>query len=660
MAKKTTFVKLPCLTSLTIDNYSLYQSSWSYDIQKGMNLFVGTNGIGKTTTTSLIIFGIVGYDDNLSNEYFKSRGESIDPSQPSIIKIDFTIGDHKLTVERLIEKGSINALSIDSESFNASEIDNLDEVYEELLTKFTNVTSLDDIVFLLRKFLIREEEGNYLLWDDKGGEQSKLIRILINNAGFEEEYNKIAREVKDLDTFVRGKQDVRAQFVKRFKALKYEKDEELKTKENFDEITKLESHQKLVLAEIKEFQDQQEKSLDNIKYITSLIKEVDSNIEKVSSEYEILNEGAISSEKAMFTSIYSDEKVLTAIHKLKHYHNCIYCNHTINDTRVRAIVQKVELQNQCPVCDSRLTEGVEEVSDITTEELLIDLEKKQQELAEFKRSIDGFEKQKRSLKRNLDECWESHNKLEKNLHQKSIEANDLRVKLANFSKNPENKITSFDSQIEALQKQIQQFDEEIDPKKIELEVAKNRLIEKNKEQNLVMSSFEQQLNNIFKKYSSKYFKSECKLASVNRKPKESNITLTSFVPEFENKVRVSIQSCSTSQRIFLEYLFRLSLLELYTDLSGYTPFVMLETSEGAFDIVNTNKLAKSLCEFSENGIPLIVIANFSKKDFLKELVNGISSSKDRFVNFLEFGSQLNLQKEEQDKYAEIIEELNLV
>ena len=67
----------------------------------------------------------------------------------------------------------------------------------------------------------------------------------------------------------------------------------------------------------------------------------------------------------------------------------------------------------------------------------------------------------------------------------------------------------------------------------------------------------------------------------------------------------------------LEYLFRLSIIELYVKESNNSAFIMLETAEGAFDISNTAQLGLAFSKFgSENNIPFIVIVNFSKPDFV--------------------------------------------
>ncbi len=183
---------------------------------------------------------------------------------------------------------------------------------------------------------------------------------------------------------------------------------------------------------------------------------------------------------------------------------------------------------------------------------------------------------------------------------------------------------------------------------------------KNEELNVVINSFEDKLNAIFVKYASKYFKIDCVLTTIERRPKESKISVQSFVPEFDGKTRFEMKNCSTSERIFMEYLFRISLLELYQQESKNTPFIIMETTEGAFDISSTVQLASAFNEFSKVKLPFILITNFSKPDFLEKLSDGIEKSKSRLLNFLDFGRLSAIQVGSMPQFKKVLRSLKLV
>lgn len=655
--KITNYVKLPVLKKVEIKNYSLFKDNWEYDLKEGMNIFLGTNGLGKTTTTNLIVYGMVGYNNNISADYFQNRGNRNEASDHAVVILEFMAGEHTFTIHRRIEEDTIEYLKIDTEEYFGDDVDNLDEVYEALLVKYTDISSIGDIIFLLNKFLVREEEGNYLLWDNKGGDQSKLIRILVNNSGFERQYEIIAKEFKDLDSYVRGQQDIKAQFSKRLAELKEQKEAELNKRTSHTQLKAMMDLLDKTQIEHDKYSGLRDKNLDSINYLITNIKNIESRMEVVASEFEGKSEKVTALESKLFNHVYSDEKVLTAIHKLKHYNLCIYCNKTPKEEVVKAIVKKLEIQNQCPVCDSHL-ESIH--PDLDNDEVLKELEVVQIELNTFKSTNGELLRQRDDLKRQLDQVWLEQEIVEKNVNGEAIKLYDLRLKISNLKRNPDEQITIYDNEIVAMQAQIEKYDLEINPAKEKLEKAKKKLNDKNDQQTAVITSFEEDLNKIYENYTSKFFSTKCNLTTVSRKPKESNVNVTSYVPEFEGKKRIEIKSCSTSQRIFLEYLFRLSIIELYAEKSGHTPFIIMETTEGAFDITNTVQLASSFNEFALNAIPFVLICNFSKPDFLNELVKGIQHSKQNVLNYLEFGKLPTQHSAHLKDYKNIIKNLKLI
>ena len=101
-------------------------------------------------------------------------------------------------------------------------------------------------------------------------------------------------------------------------------------------------------------------------------------------------------------------------------------------------------------------------------------------------------------------------------------------------------------------------------------------------------------------------------------------------------------------------------MELYQKISGNIGFLILETSEGAFDISNTKQVANSFAKFSNNKIPFILVSNFSKKDFLGAIAHGLGSGKKkRVLNFIKFGQLTELQSDDLPTYGNIMKEIGL-
>lgn len=657
MPSNLTYIMLPALKSIEVEHYHLFSKNWKYNVHSGMNLFVGTNGLGKTTTTALIIYGLVGPNSEIPMEYFENRGGGNEEKHEPIIKLIFSVGNHEFEIHRVITEDTILYLRVDVHEYELDDYDNIEDIYDGLLKQYTGIESISDITFLLQKFLIRQEEGNYLIWDDKGGDQSKLIRILINEAGFQADYERLAKDVKDLDTSVRGKTDVKAQFAKKIKELEAQRITELVNRKDYNQREALQNSLKSIKIEYDKNIELRDKNLDNIKYLTGLIREIDGKIEIVSADYESYTDRIRHLESKLFKHVYSDESVLTSIHKLKHYGICIYCNKSPKSEIVEEIIAKLETKNLCPVCDSGLDVAH---PDLDNTDILIELEKSQSKLNDTKLKIEPLKLEKTKLVKQLDDMWIEERIIEKEINANAIQQYDFNIQLSTLNKNPEEQITEYDTQILGLQAQVQNYEKEIEPEREKWETAKEKLNAKNDELNNVINSFEEKLNSIFIKYASQYFKPDCKLTTIELRPKESKIKVKSYVPEFEEQTRYEIKNCSTSERIFLEYLFRISLLELYQVESKNNPFIIMETTEGAFDISNTAELASSFNEFNKIGIPFILITNFSKPDFLLKLSEGIKKSKSRLLNYLDFGKLSEIQQKSVPEFKKVLRSLKLV
>ncbi len=658
MDKKNNYIKLPFLNSISVENYSLFDKDWNYQIKKGLNLFIGANSLGKTTTTNLIIYGIVGeYENEIKATYFKERIPFVEEKKEkkAIVKLDFTIGTHFLKLYRYIEFDKIKYLEIDKKIYQENKNKDINDVYKNALKKFTGINSIDDIVFVMNKFMIREEEGNYLLWDT--ADQSRLIRLLINYSGFHEEYLKIFEKVKEWDTKVRGNQDIRFQFLSRQKDLKELREKELSKIKDFSSKKEIESEIVKIDNQYNRLKKQKKQNLENIQYLMNNLKSKDSKIEELSAEYDNINEQIITLENEFFKKIYTDEKVLSAIHKLKYYGLCIFCNQKADDKNIKNIVKSVEFLHKCPLCDEHLTE--DNKNDIETNESIKSLENHQSEIDIYKLQIKELEESRKNLFSELQEKTNNQKEIDNELNQKAFQTYDLKSKLSMLNKNPEEQITMYDAGINAIQDEIDKYNVTIQSAQTEFKKELELLNKKNIELNETIFSFESKLDEIFSKYANTFFMKNTNLVMKERKPKGYKIKLTTYVPKFEDKIRTFINYCSTSQRIFLEYLFRLSLIELYNEISNNSGFLILETSEGAFDMSNIIQLADLFLAFNKKGLPFIIIANFSKPDFLNRLLKDIQYPENIVLNYLDFGNLTEQQKKDLPKFNKILKDLKL-
>ena len=87
--------------------------------------------------------------------------------------------------------------------------------------------------------------------------------------------------------------------------------------------------------------------------------------------------------------------------------------------------------------------------------------------------------------------------------------------------------------------------------------------------------------------------------------------------------------------------------------------LMIETSEGVFDIGIIETIADLFVKLSNKNYYLIIISNLGRQDFLELLIrkSKLKDLSQRMVNFLEIGKLSKIQKDNLFKYSDLISNL---
>jgi len=366
------YILLPQLSSISVKDYSLFKKDWSYKVDPSLNLFIGVNGLGKTTTTGLIIYGLVGSTSSLEHDsldinidYFKDRVPDTFSNQARL-DIEFYIGKHTLNLTRSLRTNEILSYQLDG-------IAQLENNYKRDLLRLTRLSRIDDLAFILEKFLIREEEGNYLLWDFK--EQSRLLQLLINPVGFEEAYSNDVNELSTITAEINREKDSKIKtYLKRIDDLREDK---LKTSKNSRDLNQSQKAIQTKKASIVLKENLRDKYIATLRLNVDKLTKLHLQEESDFAELEHLNEKLLNFEKVFYQSAYSDNTLLTAIHKLKSYNSCIYCDTDVSETSKKQILEALN-KGDCPVCSSsfknRSTEDETSSEDVQFE--IVRIEKK--------------------------------------------------------------------------------------------------------------------------------------------------------------------------------------------------------------------------------------------------------------------------------------------
>jgi DNA repair exonuclease SbcCD ATPase subunit len=643
------YIKLPIIKEIEVKNYPLFKKDWNYEFKKGLNLFLGGNTLGKTTSIYIILYGISGIPKEKRDFFIKrikAKNENVNP----LVKLKLKINNSEIELTRNLKNSEITSLSINGK--RVKEGVNLNNKYEEEVKSLTKISSLGDYQFLLEKLLIREEEGDYLLWSPN--DQAKVLRILFGYEGFDKKFANLEIKVTEHDTEKRGKQDIQAQFKKRLEAIKNQKSDRLKELGELS-IEQLEKKVEGLEIETNEIIKKRQSLFRQIEEKRNEKNNLDKENSLIQNQIEEIEGETLKLENKFFESVYSDPKILLAHHKLKNYGICMFCNQKATGEIKRNIVNKIE-RNVCPVCGLHIPYESDAGVPKEKTELIRRLGIKRKEMSELKSKMESILKSLQIQNEELSTVQEAYFLKEEELKDKLADKDDYKLRLSDLRESRVQDIATYDRDIKSLNKQIEYYQEIINTANKKYEKSLRELKELNKEFEHNIQIIEQTLIENFKAYAGNLFLS-CELEIHKEKPVESKIRLPIFLPKIDNVLRRSRDQVSKSEAIYLEYAFRMSLCELYNSLSNNEINLIIETSEGVFDIETVDILGDSLSRFSNKKYYLLLVSNLGRKDFLKYLKTQTKIDGQNILDFFDIGILKGVQKDKLAVYKKVVKEI---
>lgn len=637
------------MKEIEIKSYPLFEKDWKYEFKNGLNLFLGGNTLGKTTSVYIMLYGITGIPKD-RKDFFRMRIKGGSTNEIPTVRIKLDLGKTIIEIVRNLNDSNIIYLSMNGQSYS-NENDDLTQLYENKITSLSGFSSLADYRFLLEKLLIREEEGNYILWSPS--DQARVLRLLFGYEGFEKVFAELERKVTMYDTKMRGEQDTQKQFKKRLEASRELKASALKTiaamdvKELEDKIQSLETEKETFFK----LQEQVKKKIEILQHKKEVVaKEVSVKSNKIEElEAEILN-----LENKFFGFIYSDPKILLAHHKLDLYGICIFCNQKPSKNVREAIVSQTE-QGNCPVCGSKLPIKFE--SSVSDQKGMEKLEIKRQELLEFKEELESTTRDFEKMEIELNKHQKKYFELADVFSKRITEINDLKLRLADIKEGKIEDMAIYDRDIQTLQTHIEHYQKEVENARAKYKDSIEKLKTLNDEFGKSLKDLQDNVVKIFRDYAGALF-IHCDLNIEHIKPRESKIRLPVFLPTIDKAPRKSRDQVSKSEAVFLEYAFRMSLCEFYNKITGNNFNLIIETLEGIFDMGVIKMLSETLAKFARNDFYLLIVSNLGREDFLKSLITKYDADmSQRTVNFFEIGKLSEIQKDELPEYKKIMNKL---
>jgi hypothetical protein len=309
----------------------------------------------------------------------------------------------------------------------------------------------------------------------------------------------------------------------------------------------------------------------------------------------------------------------------------------VNETVITKL-NNFKIKNKCAVCDSLIKLNENSIP----KNILENMENKRRDILKIEKDIvllnkelKEKEKEISKIRKDIEENLKQFNQDKEELFKEKIIQSEYE-KFINKSENDFNeemlKIQSgfslIEKQIITKNKKIEEYEKQIQEKNIllnnflqdikhnyqkELDIFISKLNE-----NIKLYFYTENENIFFEKIEGEeILLSEFKI-NVNEN-KEG--MLYHVLPKLNDNLKTDPKSLSTSERLIIEYIFRLTLLEYLEKTNDLETFLILETSEGSFDYLKVSDLARTINDLSNRiKSSVIVVTNVHDPYFLTPYV----------------------------------------
>lgn len=631
-------IYLPTLKRVKISNYSLFREDIDYEFILGLNLIIGGNGIGKTTFINIIKYALIGlYKKDLDvrvykgekrlirgnyancNTFFRNRTEEKDSDKNGVVELWFDINEISFYVKRSlfdvkIEKASyikddkeyiIEGIPSKQDIYKGydyyndkNDNTNLQYNYERIVSEVSNLSDFEDLIFFVNQILFFGESRENVLWSRSV--QERLLSSFLNDSSLEKERKEYTLEAKYQDSISRHKQEEIKAITRVLKKIN-KKDME------YDQLT--------VMKEIERYEAlkvQLENDSDNYQKKLCTLYNKDSQITKEINEKEKEKQKLDAELKRTFWPKLNP-KYEIYLRQYKGNHICPMCNSDLSD---RVYEEK---NDECFFCHSKIICDPSQLNDVevVTSELNL------------------LEEKRMTIEKNILVYENELKDIDSKYRKNKVDLFNEQSKLRSFEKANNRDDDKQESSYLAM---INRINELIIEKEKAAELSrKNRnnalMIMQKIQENLL--EITKSISNIFSVFAENFMKLSCYLTLENT----NNSDVKLFFPVIDNKIRYESEELSESQRFFVDYSFRMSILSYFYEMPS---FYICETPDSSLDISYEENAVEIFMKYLEQPNSLILTSNLNNSTFIIQILD---RAKDRkILNLLKYGKLSLVQK----------------
>jgi DNA polymerase III delta prime subunit len=632
---------LPMLEEFSISSYSLFKRDIGWEFHPDVNLFLGINGVGKTTTIRAVAFAIVGREAVPKSNYFASRMSGLGPNKP-LVSISFRLGEIRFKVTRRLD--SLEFVQFEYEDGQARKQSEKESAYVAELLRAAGIPTIEDFAFLLQHLLIREEEAENTLWNAE--DHSKVLRLIFTDGEFEREYSALQQLLKD----------AHIRFSQHSLLLTRSRNELDQLRERVpvsDRDSKAQEREQLANYLI-QINGDFEVARAQIQQILSPIDSLRGTLSVLEDQKVVIEERIDSIEEHLYAAeahyhggLYDQHTPLRmAARKLEAYGVCMFCDREVSGSLRSELEQTIKKEENCLFCGQKW-ENHSDIPEVHVDSFY--LERKEMRLA-----LSALEQEIRSHTVELDALVREETERRTSLMSLERQKADWEREFIQLT---EVSVGSALSDIDRLAAHVQVLERQTAEARATRDQALVQIAPLRTRAEMTLSQLESRFGDIFSSMVKQCLGEDGSVEVQLKQKSGDQAEYAVFRPIMGGRVRKSSSEVSKSQAILLDYAFRMTVLALYKELTGWSSFFILETFEGVLDVAYVQRIGRLLGDFAlDSGHLLVVVNNLSRSDFLNALFSRISPGSarlDRTLNFLLFGRLLGVQREGVPLYQRI-------
>jgi len=551
--------------------------------------------------------------------------ERLSDARQAETQVEFWLGSKQITVRRGMDSESIRGVKIgENEWVNSNAAP---QVFIQTVVEEGGYKGIDDFRYLVHRLCYLPESRQNIVWHAEA--QLRIFLLLCADRDTEKTIQQSALRLKD---FYNEMRHVAVSLGNLRKSLKRIESTELMVPVLSDKVTEVRFEERqnieVISSELVDINSQ-------ISEYLSILEEKRNELQRLSVDIET-NEIQLAESEEQFVlqrlRNFEESRTALALHKLLVMKGCPYCAQD-NDELANEALLRIRA-GLCPICGLEHI-GIQPLPDLSSAkqyllnaelrrtELLFETESLQKSISDLRHRDATLRSKAASLEFRLPRVTG---------REKTIILDDAE---------------NLRSQIQVYQNELDRWTRLHDDLKADIEQAYSEIVINHARS---FSLIEERAL----KYASAFLGTNCVFTRTRSGLVDRNIRFDFpvLVPHFNDKDRTHSRQCSESQAFFLDIAFRIALIEVAQQLSGYSATFICETPENTLDLAYAENVAEMFADFGKAKGFSMMTANLQLGGIAEPLLSSVGSSAERrrrILNLLEYAELTQVQVKKRSK-----------